>query len=114
MVTNQLKAREIRDLVRAADQRDLELFYFGINLKNAAFRSTLDSLHDESIFFISTLDSAFVRLFLRNLSDFQSAICHVQEISVDDNSLQISDEFATKLSNLRALSIESFAARRRT
>lgn len=107
VVTNQLKAREIRDLMRAADQRALELFYFDINMKNAAFKSALDSLHDESIFFITTLDAAFVRLFQKNFNDFQPAICHVQEISVDDNSLQISDEFASSLANLRALSIES-------
>ena len=106
-VTSQLKAREIRDLILAADGLPLELFYYSINAKNAAFKSALDALHDESIFFIETLDTAFVRLFLKNLNDFQQSVRHVRAISIDDNSLQISDEFATKLTNLQMLSIES-------
>lgn len=111
VITNQLKARQIRDLIRAANDRALELFYFGINTKNEAFKRALDSLHDESIFFIATLDTAFVRLFLKNFNDFQPSICYVSEISIEDNSLQISDEFATNLSNLLALSIESSTGR---
>lgn len=109
VVTNQLKAREIRDLVRVVEDLPLELNYFDINMKNAAFKSALESLHDESVFFVETLDSAFVRLFVKNLKDFQPLVRHVRTISIvgiDDNSLQISDDFTTKL-NLSELSIES-------
>lgn len=107
---NQLKVHEIRNLIKEAEDlrlEDLELLYFDINVKNEKFKNILKGLNDESIFFVETLDEQFLRIFSENFIDFLDSLHYVKEIELDNNGLELNEEFILLLENLEILTIQS-------
>ena len=106
---NQLKMREISDLMKTANDLRLEkltLYYFGIDMSNKSFKHLVDASPAESIFYVENLEMEFVSLFSRNLIDFQDSMPYIKEIAIDEY-VEISNAFVEKLVNLRALSLRS-------